>query len=333
MLGRRRGSGASGGLGGSGRRARQTVRGPRAEDDERDNAPQAGGSPRGRGPGPDPSRDAGAGVLPVRAERAQAGGLAQLPGGQPLADPDPAHPDQRHRRLRRARREHPPRRGVVGRPRLPRPAVRVPAGGRRSSTRTHCSSPSGTGSPNGSSSRSRCPTPGTRRTSRSSTGAGSRTSASVWATASSTRPGWRPALSVDRVRGGPDGRAHGRARDQRVERRPGPRRPARRIVGPLSAFASAGYKYNGRRGRQVEDQFVSGVGLAVRHHADTSRWSPRAWPTPTGARRTIGTPTGSPGWMRACASGSAASSSAWPAGRASPTTRRTGASSPSSPTR
>ena len=33
------------------------------------------------------------------------------------------------------------------------------------------------------------------------------------------------------------------------------------IVGPLSAFVSAGYQYNGRGGAKVEDQFVSGLGL------------------------------------------------------------------------
>ena len=33
------------------------------------------------------------------------------------------------------------------------------------------------------------------------------------------------------------------------------------IVGPLSAFASAGYQYNGRGAANVEDQFVSGLGL------------------------------------------------------------------------
>ena len=33
------------------------------------------------------------------------------------------------------------------------------------------------------------------------------------------------------------------------------------IVGPLSAFASAGYQYNGRGAAQVEDQFISGLGL------------------------------------------------------------------------
>src|SRR6185295_5808586 len=33
------------------------------------------------------------------------------------------------------------------------------------------------------------------------------------------------------------------------------------IVGPLSAFASAGYQYNGRGGAHVEDQFISGVGV------------------------------------------------------------------------
>jgi peptidoglycan-associated lipoprotein len=33
------------------------------------------------------------------------------------------------------------------------------------------------------------------------------------------------------------------------------------IVGPLSAFASAGYQYNGRGAPKVEDQFVSGLGL------------------------------------------------------------------------
>lgn len=33
------------------------------------------------------------------------------------------------------------------------------------------------------------------------------------------------------------------------------------IVGPLSAFASAGYQYNGRGAAQVQDQFVSGLGL------------------------------------------------------------------------
>jgi peptidoglycan-associated lipoprotein len=34
------------------------------------------------------------------------------------------------------------------------------------------------------------------------------------------------------------------------------------LVGPLSAFASAGYQYNGRGGARVDDQFVSGAGLA-----------------------------------------------------------------------
>ena len=33
------------------------------------------------------------------------------------------------------------------------------------------------------------------------------------------------------------------------------------IVGPLSAFVSAGYQYNGRGAAEVEDQFVSGLGL------------------------------------------------------------------------
>jgi peptidoglycan-associated lipoprotein len=33
------------------------------------------------------------------------------------------------------------------------------------------------------------------------------------------------------------------------------------IVGPLSAFVSAGYQYNGRGAAQVEDQFISGLGL------------------------------------------------------------------------
>jgi peptidoglycan-associated lipoprotein len=34
------------------------------------------------------------------------------------------------------------------------------------------------------------------------------------------------------------------------------------LVGPLSAFGSAGYQYNGRGGARVDDQFVSGLGLA-----------------------------------------------------------------------
>jgi peptidoglycan-associated lipoprotein len=34
------------------------------------------------------------------------------------------------------------------------------------------------------------------------------------------------------------------------------------LVGPLSAFATAGYQYNGRGGAQVDDQFISGLGLA-----------------------------------------------------------------------
>jgi peptidoglycan-associated lipoprotein len=34
------------------------------------------------------------------------------------------------------------------------------------------------------------------------------------------------------------------------------------LVGPLSAFGSAGYQYNGRGGAQVHDQFVSGLGLS-----------------------------------------------------------------------
>jgi peptidoglycan-associated lipoprotein len=36
---------------------------------------------------------------------------------------------------------------------------------------------------------------------------------------------------------------------------------SKKIVGPLSGFASAGYQYNGRGGAQVDDQFVSGVGV------------------------------------------------------------------------
>ena len=84
------------------------------------------------------------------------------------------------------------------------------------------------------------------------------------------------------------------------------------INGPLSAFASAGYQYNGRGAAQVEDQFVSGLGLAYAITPTRLGRRRRPRPTPTGAGQTIGTPTGSPGWMRACASGSAASSSAWP---------------------
>ena len=34
------------------------------------------------------------------------------------------------------------------------------------------------------------------------------------------------------------------------------------LVGPLSAFASAGYQYNGRGSARVDDQFISGAGLA-----------------------------------------------------------------------
>ena len=171
MLAARRGGGASGGLGGSGRCARLTVRGPRAEDDERDNAPQVGGSPRGRILALIPLATP-AYALSACGGGSRAGGLAQLPGGRPLADPIP----------------HIPINGTAGF--VVPGANSCPAGTSRSasvtsasspsasrkkgsSTRTPSSSPSATASPSGSSSRSRCPTPGTRRTSRTSTAAAS----------------------------------------------------------------------------------------------------------------------------------------------------------------
>ena len=129
MLAARRGGGASGGLGGSGRCARLTVRGPRAEDDERDNAPMVGGSPRGRSPCPDPSGTARVRALRVR-WRLPDRRIGPAPGRPAPRRSHPAHPDQRHGRLRRAWCESAARRGLLGRPRLPRPAVRLPAGRR-----------------------------------------------------------------------------------------------------------------------------------------------------------------------------------------------------------
>ena len=69
---------------------------------------------------------------------------------------------------------------------------------------------------------------------------------------------------------------------------------SKKIVGPLSAFASAGYQYNGRGGAQVDDQFVSGLGLeyVITPHIWSSR---KASPTRTGGRKRTGTQTGSPG--------------------------------------
>jgi peptidoglycan-associated lipoprotein len=72
--------------------------------------------------------------------------------------------------------------------------------------------------------------------------------------------GWRPALSVV-----------GYAVAPTAERKEGlgtnewsmgaALTASKTIVGPLSAFASAGYQYNGRGAARVEDQFVSGLGL------------------------------------------------------------------------
>ena len=66
------------------------------------------------------------------------------------------------------------------------------------------------------------------------------------------------------------------------------------ITGPLSAFASAGYQYNGRGGANVEDQFVSGLGVeyVVTPHVSLLA---EGRPTPTGGPTRTGTPTGSPG--------------------------------------
>ncbi len=74
-------------------------------------------------------------------------------------------------------------------------------------------------------------------------------------------PGWRPALSVIGYGVAPT-----------AERKEGlgtnewsaglALGASKTINGPLSAFASAGYQYNGRGAAQVEDQFVSGLGLA-----------------------------------------------------------------------
>jgi hypothetical protein len=72
--------------------------------------------------------------------------------------------------------------------------------------------------------------------------------------------GWRPALSVV-----------GYAVAPTAERKEGlgtnewgmgaALAASKTIVGPLSAFATAGYQYNGRGAAKVEDQFVSGLGL------------------------------------------------------------------------
>ena len=74
-------------------------------------------------------------------------------------------------------------------------------------------------------------------------------------------PGWRPALSVI---------GYGVAPTAQRKEGLGTNEwsaglalgASKTITGPLSAFASAGYQYNGRGAAQVEDQFVSGVGLA-----------------------------------------------------------------------
>jgi peptidoglycan-associated lipoprotein len=72
--------------------------------------------------------------------------------------------------------------------------------------------------------------------------------------------GWRPALSV-----------LGYAVAPTAERKEGlgtnewslggALTASKTIVGPLSAFATAGYQYNGRGSAKVEDQFISGLGL------------------------------------------------------------------------
>ena len=68
---------------------------------------------------------------------------------------------------------------------------------------------------------------------------------------------------------GPLGDRIRRRADGRAQRGSGPTSGApalalaasKTITGPLSAFASAGYQYNGRGAAQVQDQFVSGLGL------------------------------------------------------------------------
>jgi peptidoglycan-associated lipoprotein len=72
--------------------------------------------------------------------------------------------------------------------------------------------------------------------------------------------GWRPALSVIGYAVAPTGE-----RDEGLGTNEWDAGAAlavtKKITGPLSAFASAGYQYNGRGGAQVLDQFVSGVGV------------------------------------------------------------------------
>ena len=72
--------------------------------------------------------------------------------------------------------------------------------------------------------------------------------------------GWRPALSVVGFAVAPTA-----SRDEGLgtnEWDAGAVLAAsKRIAGPFSAFASAGYQYNGRGGAQVLDQFISGVGV------------------------------------------------------------------------
>jgi peptidoglycan-associated lipoprotein len=72
--------------------------------------------------------------------------------------------------------------------------------------------------------------------------------------------GWRPALSVIGYAVAPTAeRTEGLGTN---EWSAGAALAAsKKITGPLSAFASAGYQYNGRGGAQVDDQFVSGLGM------------------------------------------------------------------------
>ena len=71
--------------------------------------------------------------------------------------------------------------------------------------------------------------------------------------------GWRPALSVNTYAVAPTAeRSEGLGTNEWSFG--SALAASKTIVGPLSAFASAGYQYNGRGGARVDDQFVSGLG-------------------------------------------------------------------------
>ena len=273
--------------------ARLTVRGPRAEDDERDNAPQVGGSPRGRSPCPDPSRDSRRDAFSSCGRGSRAGGFAQLPGGRPLADPIPHIPINGTAGFVVPGANTLPGGDLLDRARLPRPAVRLPAGRGhlrpehalpRARLRHHRADPALAPGPvhlvrggqvelrrqrrRRSELRSRLSLPRRGRVAAGALGGG--------------------------IRGRADGPAQGRARHERVERR----RRARRQQDDHRAaqrVRQRGLPVQRPGRRQGRGPVRLRAGARVRHHAARLARR-RGHGQHQLARRTrIGTPTGSPG--------------------------------------